>query len=171
LTNILTHPLDALVEWFQSFSEADRAEIAYLTLYTPCDFKTSDQRISRLQAGDILGMLRELYKKDPRHTISEMVSFMAAVDFFVWHERGTEYGWNEILKLSENVKSDLLQRGHSLEYVAPLSRAVMEMPLKKKRWLKQSNSWQLLRLSSLSNTSLMNWLYHFERHIGLVPIR
>lgn len=165
---IAPHPLDELIEWLKVFSITDRDDIAALTC-APAPVLGETQATKTTRGEDMLGWLRSLYEAEPRRAIGEMVAFIAALEFFVLHERGTEEGWSGMLMVNEQVRTELLLRGQSMAYVEPLSKALLEMPLKKKRWLKQSERWHRLRATSLSNETLMRWLYQSDRSLACVP--
>lgn len=166
---IAPHPLDALLEWIQVFSTPDRDDIAALTLPPRASRDITPASSERPRGEHMLEWIQSLYAEEPRRAIGDLISFIAALEFFVLHERGTEDGWSGMLAVNEQVRTALLQRGQSIAYVEPLSKALLEMPLKKQRWLKQSHKWRDLRSTSLSNDTLMHWLYQSDRRLACPP--
>lgn len=162
----LTHPIDVIEEWIVRFSPRERGELAELVIKTISSSLPAEE-----QSVDTISLWTTRVKSlPPRQSVGHILSFCAAVEFFIIHDRGSYEGWDHLALVNESVKNALLHKGHSEQFVSPITEALLEMPMRRKRWLQQAERWRTLRKTTLSETSLHQWLSAKDRAWLLVPL-
>lgn len=161
------HPVDLTLNWVSLFSAKERDELAKLVLpaLSPESNDETCTPSSQLQT-----WLQNLFMLQPRQIVGRLLGFCTAVEFFALEDRGSATGWDHLARVNEAVRDALLYKGHPQSFVAPLSEALLEIPLRRVRWLQQSERWRSLRRGYLSETSLRQWLKASDRAWLLVPV-
>lgn len=161
------NPVDLAINWVNLFSAKERDELARLVLPA----LLQDFGADPIDPSAVLQTwLQNLNSLEPRQIIGRLLNFCSAVEFFALEDRGSAAGWDHLFKVNEAVRDALLNKGHTLDYVAPLSEAILEIPLRRMRWLHQSERWRSLRRGYLSESSLRKWLKASDRAWLLVPV-
>lgn len=159
------NPTEHVILWVNQFSPRERDELSALVL---CSLLPGSP--DTFDSSALLNWLEQVGNLSARQVVGHLLAFISAVEFFALPDRGTESGWDHLLSVNEAVLNALLAKGHGETYVSPLSEALREIPLRRKRWLQQAERWQTLRKSFLSDNALQRWLKVTDKSWLLVPL-